>query len=156
MRKTILSAVSLMKVRSEKQSPSLASQRLLVQMALLVFFSKLIGKQSVSVSFFLSRVFFRNGFLLKEFNHTHLAIIPKIDNPLKVAQFRPISLTNFSYKIISKILANRFKSLLHKIISSNQFAFLQGRPIQDNSILAHELFHTMKQKRGRGGLMALK
>jgi hypothetical protein len=100
--------------------------------------------------------FFRNGFLLKEFNHTHLALIPKIDKPLKVTQFRPISLTNFSYKIISKILANRFKPLLHKIISPNQSAFLQGRSIQDNSVLAHELFHTMKQKRGRGGLMALK
>jgi hypothetical protein len=100
--------------------------------------------------------FFRNGFLLKEFNHTHLALIPKIDNPLKVTQFRPINLTNFSYKIISKILANRLKPLLHKIIYPNQSAFLQGRSIQDNFVLAHELFHTMKHKRGRGGLMALK
>jgi hypothetical protein len=37
-----------------------------------------------------------------------------------------------------------------------QTAFLKGRSIQDNSIMAHELFHTMKYKRGRGGLMALK
>jgi hypothetical protein len=73
-----------------------------------------------------------------------------------VTQFRPINLTNFSYKIISKILANRLKPLLHKIIYPNQSAFLQGRSIQDNFVLAHELFHTMKQKRGRGGLMALK
>jgi hypothetical protein len=100
--------------------------------------------------------FFRSGFLLKELNHTHLALIPKIENPSKVSHFRPISLSNFAYKIISKILANRLKPLLKKIISPHQSAFLQGRSIHDNSILAHELFHSMKKKRGRGGLMALK
>jgi hypothetical protein len=53
-------------------------------------------------------------------------------------------------------LANRFKPLLHKIVSPFQSAFLKGRSIQDNTILAHELFHFMKQKKGNGGLMALK
>ncbi|GLT65285.1 hypothetical protein SLA2020_377240 [Shorea laevis] len=100
--------------------------------------------------------FFRSGFLLKEFNHSHIALIPKVDNPSRVNHFRPISLTNFTYKIISKILANRLKPLLHSIISPNQSAFLKGRTIHDNSILAHEIFHAMKNKRGRGGLMALK
>jgi hypothetical protein len=100
--------------------------------------------------------FFRHGRLLKEFNHTHLALIPKIDNPSQISQFRPISLANFTYKIISKILANRLKPLLQNIISPNQSAFLKGRTIQDNSILAHEIFHSMKKKRGSGGLMALK
>jgi exonuclease III len=100
--------------------------------------------------------FFRGGFLLKEFNHTNIALIPKVDNPSRVNQFRPISLTNFNYKIISKILANRFKPLLHKIVSPMQSAFLKGRSIHDNTILAHEVFHSMKNKRGNGGLMALK
>ncbi|XP_059451038.1 uncharacterized protein LOC132181824 [Corylus avellana] len=100
--------------------------------------------------------FFRGGFLLKEFNHTNIALIPKVDNPSRVNQFRPISLTNFNYKIISKILANRLKPLLHKIVSPMQSAFLKGRSIHDNSILAHEVFHSMRQKRGNGGLMALK
>jgi hypothetical protein len=83
------------------------------------------------------------------FNHTHLALIPKRD-------LDPSILLAFLIRFISKILANLFKPLLHKIISSKQSAFLQGRSIQDNSILAHELFHTMKQKRGRGSHMALK
>jgi hypothetical protein len=100
--------------------------------------------------------FFRSGFLLKEFNHTNIALIPKVDNPSRVNQFRPISLTNFNYKIISKILANRLKPLLHKIVSPMQSAFLKGRSIHDNTILAHEVFHSMKKKRGNGGLMALK
>jgi hypothetical protein len=80
----------------------------------------------------------------------------KIDNPARVSQFRPISPSNFTYKIISKIMANRLKPLLQNIISPNQSAFLQGHSIQDNSILAYEIFHSMKKKRGSGGLMALK
>ena len=100
--------------------------------------------------------FFRGGFLLKEFNHTNIALIPKIDNPHLVHYFRPISLINFNYIIISKILSNRFKPILHKIISPTQSAFLKGRSIHDNTILAHEVFHSMKQKKGNGGLMALK
>jgi len=94
--------------------------------------------------------------MLKEFNHTDIALIPKIDNPSSVHHFRPISLINFNYKIISKILSNRFKPLIHKIISPTQSAFLKGRSIHNNTILAHEGFHTMKQKKGNGGLMALK
>jgi hypothetical protein len=100
--------------------------------------------------------FFRGGYMLKEFNHTNIALIPKVDNPSLVHHFRPISLTNFNYKIISKILANRFKPLLHKIIFPTQSAFLKGRSIQDNSIIAHEVFHSMKQKKGNGGQMVLK
>jgi hypothetical protein len=86
--------------------------------------------------------------MLKEFNHTNFAFIPKVDNPLLVHHFRPISLTNFNYKIISKILSTRLMPILHKIISPTQSAFLKGRSIHDNTTLAHEVFHSMKQKKG--------
>jgi hypothetical protein len=69
--------------------------------------------------------------------------------------FHPISLCNIIYKIISKILANRLKPLLSKFISPFQTAFVPGCHIQDNSILSHEMFHSLKSKRGRGGLMAV-
>jgi hypothetical protein len=94
--------------------------------------------------------------MLKDSNHTNIALIPKVDNPSQVNHFRPISLTNFNYKIISKILSNRFKPLLEKLISPLQSAFLKGRSIHDNIVLAHEIFHSMKHKQGRGGLMAIK
>jgi hypothetical protein len=60
------------------------------------------------------------------------------------------------YILVYNITVYVFKPLLHKIISPNQSAFLQGRSIHDNSILAHEIFHSMKRKQGREGLMALK
>jgi hypothetical protein len=100
--------------------------------------------------------FFSTNHLLKEQNHTFIALVPKQLGPSSVGHFRPISLCNIIYKIISKILANRFKGLLHHFISPYQSAFVPSRSIQDNSILAHELLHTIKSKRGRGGLMAVK
>jgi hypothetical protein len=99
--------------------------------------------------------FFQNDQLLREQNHTFLALIPKTIGASTVQNFRPISLCNIIYKIISKLLANRLKPLLNKFISPFQMAFVPQRHIQDNSILAHEMLHTLKAKRGRGGLMAI-
>jgi hypothetical protein len=101
-------------------------------------------------------IFFGQNNLLKEQNHTFIALVPKKLGTSSVHQFRPISLCNVIYKIISKILANRFKGLLHHFISPFQSAFVPSRNIQDNSILVHELFNSINSKRGRGGLMAIK
>jgi hypothetical protein len=98
--------------------------------------------------------FFRNNLLPRELNHTFLALIPKTSGSHSAHQFRPISLCNIAYKIIFKILANRLKPLLHKIISPNQSTFIPNRSIQDNSILAHEL-HSFKNKKGKGGFLFL-
>jgi hypothetical protein len=99
--------------------------------------------------------FFKHDQLLKEQNHTFIALIPKKIGASSVHHYRPISLCNIIYKIISKLLANRLKPLLSNIISPFQTAFIPGRHIQDNSILAHEMLHSLKSKRGRGGLMAV-
>jgi len=76
--------------------------------------------------------FFTHGKLLKQINHTFIALIPKVENPLQTQQFRPISLCNTVYKTISKILVNRIRPLLHKIISLTQSAFVPGCAIHDN------------------------
>ena len=52
------------------------------------------------------KAFFHSGFILKSLNHTFITLSPKIPTPKKISQFRPISLYNVTYKIISKILIN--------------------------------------------------
>jgi hypothetical protein len=98
---------------------------------------------------------FYSNKLLQEQNHTFIALIPKRLRASVVQHFRPISLCNIIYKIISKLLAKRLKPLLSKIISPFQTAFVPGCHIQDNSILSHEMLHSLKNKRERGGLMAV-
>lgn len=91
--------------------------------------------------------FFRTGKLLPEWNQTLIALIPKVPQPESVTQLRPISLCNFCYKIIAKVIENRLKPLLNDLISPLQNAFVPGRVIQDNLIIAHELFHYLAGKR---------
>ena len=56
--------------------------------------------------------FLNNGNMLPEINHTNIVLIPKVKNPEKMSDFRPISLCNVIYKIISKVLGNRLKRVL--------------------------------------------
>ncbi|GJV92530.1 protein LAZ1 [Tanacetum coccineum] len=73
--------------------------------------------------------------LLKEINHTFLALIPKVPTPLKVTNFRPISCCNVIYKCISKILTNRIINGVKEVVSDNQSAFVPGRRISDNILI---------------------
>ncbi|KAK4384328.1 Transposon TX1 uncharacterized protein [Sesamum angolense] len=83
--------------------------------------------------------FFTTGRLLKQVNATLITLIPKVCAPSLVVDFRPISCCNVIYKIITKILVLRIRGVLDKLISPSQIAFVLGRSISDNVLLAQEL-----------------
>ena len=87
--------------------------------------------------------FLNSSCMTPRINHTNIVLIPKVKNPIKISDFRPISLRNVIYKIISKVLANRLKRILPYIISPIQSAFVPGRLIIDNALLAYEILHAM-------------
>ena len=60
------------------------------------------------------------------------------------ANFLPISLCNFIYKIITKFIANRLKPLLPSLISPEQSSFVEGCQILDGIITTHEVIHSLK------------
>ncbi|GKB24097.1 putative RNA-directed DNA polymerase, eukaryota, reverse transcriptase zinc-binding domain protein, partial [Tanacetum coccineum] len=91
---------------------------------------------------------FSNGKLLKEINHTFLALIPKVATPFKVNDYRPISCCNVIYKCISKILTNRIIEGIKEVVSENQSAFVPGRRISDNILITQELMHNYHRNRG--------
>uniref|UniRef100_A0A803Q1M2 Reverse transcriptase domain-containing protein n=1 Tax=Cannabis sativa TaxID=3483 RepID=A0A803Q1M2_CANSA len=77
--------------------------------------------------------FFQTGEFVRRLNQTLIVLIPKRDNASCFDDFRPISLCNFAYKVISKLLANRIKILLPNLISPSQSGFVPGRWIAENA-----------------------
>jgi len=87
--------------------------------------------------------FLNEGRMDMGINSTNIVLIPKVDSPSKPSEYRPISLCNVFYKLISKVLANRLKPILPHIVSPEQSAFVSGRLISDNILVAFETLHTM-------------
>lgn len=91
--------------------------------------------------------FFSSGKLLGEFNANVISLIPKLQVPLKVSDYRPIACGNVIYKCISKVITNRLKEGLCSLIDCNQSAFIPGRQISDNVLLAQEFLKGYNWKR---------
>jgi hypothetical protein len=95
------------------------------------------------------------GKIAGSINSTFLVLIPKESSPVSFADFRPISLCNLIYKIISKVISNRIKPFLGRCLSAEQLGFLKGRRIHDAIGAAHECLHSIKQKNLKALVMKL-
>lgn len=86
--------------------------------------------------------FYETGKLQSGMNATNIVLVPKNSNPKSPADFRPISLCNVSYKIIAKSLANYIQNKLPNLICDTQQAFVKGRRISNNIVLAQQIAHS--------------
>jgi hypothetical protein len=91
--------------------------------------------------------FLNGGDMPEEINDTAITLIPKVRNPQSIKQYRPISLCTVLYKIATKCVANRMRPVLDYTISQEQSAFVPGRLISDNALVAFECVHAMKRKK---------
>ena len=105
---------------------------------------KSFGSNGWTIEFFLELFETLGGDLLKvveetwvtgsipaSFNFTCIELIPKVDNPVTLNDFRPISLCNYVYKVVTKVIAKRLKGIFSEHITKEQFGFLEGRQIHD-------------------------
>lgn len=92
---------------------------------------------------------FRCPTKVEEINETLIMLIPKVNNPSHLKQFKPISLCNVVYKIITKVIAQQLRVYMSQLIAPNQCSFILGHHLSDNIIIAQEIFHSMRNVRGK-------
>lgn len=103
------------------------------------------------------RTFLLSGELPQGINSTLVCLIPKVNNPQQMTDLRPISLCNVLMRILSKVMTNRLKPCLNSIISDKQSAFIKGRLLTDNALIAYEINHFIRRKtQGKVGIAGLK
>ena len=88
-------------------------------------------------------------------NPTFLTLIPKYDKCDTPSGFHPIALCNVIYKILSTIMVNRLKPILHALISPKQIGFVKGRQILDRIVTEQEAIHSLRTLKAKGIIIKL-
>lgn len=99
--------------------------------------------------------FHRNGRLPKCINSSFITLVPKVENPLGLSDYRPISLIGSMYKILAKVLSARIKSTIPLVVGEVQSAFSEGKNIQDGILIANEIVDGWKKERKQGLIIKL-
>ena len=92
---------------------------------------------------------------VRSLNSTFIVLVPKIGGVEDIKDFRPISLVNNLYKLIVKVLANRLKKVMSKLVNTAQNTFVVGRQILDASLIANEVIDSITKKKEKGILYKL-
>ena len=109
----------------------------------------------MSLCSFIKNIFNFNH-IRAEINRTLLVLIPKVDNPISLKIFRPISLCTIPYKTVTKIIANMLQALLPDLIGPQQTSFVPGQYIIKNIVITQKVIHTMKKNVRGKRMMAIK
>lgn len=99
---------------------------------------------------------FKLGQIPSSANITYIVLIPKVAQATNFNHFPSISLCNFLYKIVAKIIAGRLNKVIGRIISFNQGGFVKGRWIAENTVVDQESVYKVKKNKGKEGLMTIK
>lgn len=99
--------------------------------------------------------FHENGSMVKELNRAFIALIPKVEKPTCMKDFRPICLVSSLYKIHAKVLSNRLRRVMDSIIGETQMAFVKNRQIVDSFVVAEEIINLWKHDKDGGLLLKL-
>lgn len=99
---------------------------------------------------------FKTASVPPSISESYITLIPKLDAPESMSNFRPIGLCNTIYKLITKIISSRIRPFLSKIVSPLQSSFIKGRGIEDNVIIVKEVDHLFHKCRKENNIMALK
>lgn len=88
-----------------------------------------------------------NNTLIRSINNTHILLIPKKKECESTKDYRPISLCNVLYKLVSKTISNRLVKILPDVISECQSAFVPSRLITNYILVVYELFQYLRRKK---------
>ncbi|KAL4590666.1 hypothetical protein LXL04_003606 [Taraxacum kok-saghyz] len=89
--------------------------------------------------------FHATGVINTTCNSSFITLVPKTFNPLSLADYRPINLIGYIYKVISKVLANRLRVVIGSVVGEVQPAFIAGKNILDGALMINELVSWLKQ-----------
>ncbi|GKV44307.1 hypothetical protein SLEP1_g51499 [Rubroshorea leprosula] len=105
------------------------------------------GRQLAKGAVIANEEFHEQGKIAKGSNASFIVLIPKVENPQKIEEYRPISLIGVMYKILAKILANRLRMVIDKVIGEHQMAFIRGRQLAEGAVIANEVIDEVKRKK---------